>query len=102
MTSLIACPIRDSRLLGLEREKGSFQSRRSLSSFKKYVPLPRDDDGVVLAPFYARGFGLPLHPFIRGLLFFYELEIQNLHPNSFLHMACFIILCEAFLRIDPH
>jgi hypothetical protein len=66
------------------------------------VSLPRDDEVVVLAPFYERGFGLPLHPFVRGLLFFYGLEIQNLHPNSILHLACFITLCEAFLGVDPH
>lgn len=66
------------------------------------VPLPQDNEVVMLTPFYECGFGLPLHPFIRGLLFFYGLEIQNLHPNFILHMECFITLCEAFLRLDPH
>jgi hypothetical protein len=46
------------------------------------VSLPRDDEVVVLAPFYECLFGLPLHPFVRGLLFFYGIEIQNLHPKS--------------------
>lgn len=36
------------------------------------------------------------------MLFYYGLEIQNLHPNFVLHMACFITLCEAFMGIDPH
>lgn len=53
-------------------------------------------------PFYKRGFGFPLHPFVWGLLFSYGLEIHNLHPNSMLHMACFITLCKAFLGINPH
>ncbi|WVZ84997.1 hypothetical protein U9M48_031962 [Paspalum notatum var. saurae] len=66
------------------------------------APSPRGDKVVVLAPFYERGFGLPLHPFMRGLLFFYGLEIQHLNPNAILHMACFITLCEAFLGIEPH
>jgi hypothetical protein len=66
------------------------------------VSLPRDNKVMVLAPFYERGFGLPLYPFVRGLLFFYGLEVQNLHPNSILYMACFITLCAAFLGIDPH
>jgi hypothetical protein len=66
------------------------------------MPLPRDDEVVVLALFYKRGIGFPLHPFVQGLLFFYGLEIQNLYPNSVLHMACFITLCEAFMGIDPH
>jgi hypothetical protein len=104
MALFIACSIRDSRLLGLER-KGFLPikefSRRRLEK-EGDVPLPRDDEVVVLVPFYERGFVLPLHTFVWGLLFFYGLEIQNLHPNSVLHMACFVILCEAFLRIDPY
>ena len=66
------------------------------------LPDPRGNEIVVLAPFYERGFGLPLHPFVRGLLFFYGLEIQHLNPNAVLYMACFITLCEAFLGIAPH
>lgn len=66
------------------------------------MSLPQDDELVVLAPFYERVFGLPLHLFVWGLLFFYGLEIQNLHRNSVLHMVCFITLCEVFLGIDPH
>ena len=66
------------------------------------LPDPRGNEIVVLAPFYERGFGLPLQPFVRGLLFFYGLEIQHLNPNAVLHMACFITLCEAFLGIAPH
>jgi hypothetical protein len=37
------------------------------------VPCPQDEEVVVLVPFYERRFGLPLHPFMRGLLFFYKL-----------------------------
>jgi hypothetical protein len=35
------------------------------------VVHPRDDEVVVLASFYERGFGLPLQPFVRGLLHYY-------------------------------
>jgi hypothetical protein len=57
---------------------------------------------VVLASFYELGFRLPLHPFVWGLLFYYALELQNLHPNTVLHTSCFIPLCEAYLGMKPH
>lgn len=63
--------------------------------------MPRDGEVVVLAS-YERGFEVPLYPFVRGLLFYCRLEIQNIHPNSILHIACFIVLCEAYLGMEPH
>jgi hypothetical protein len=32
----------------------------------------------------------------------YGVQLHQLTPNSLLHIACFITLCEAFLGIDPH
>jgi hypothetical protein len=29
-------------------------------------------------------------------------QLHQLTPNSFLHIACFITLCESFLGIEPH
>jgi hypothetical protein len=29
-------------------------------------------------------------------------QLHQLTPNSILHIACFITLCESFLGIDPH
>jgi hypothetical protein len=29
-------------------------------------------------------------------------QLHQLTPNSLLHIACFITLCESFLGIDPH
>jgi hypothetical protein len=104
MASFLACLMQVSRLLGLER-KGFLPPKevsRWILEKEGDVSLPQDDELVVLAPFYECVFGLPLHLFVWGLLFFYELEIQNLHPNSVLHMVCFITLCEVFLGIDPH
>jgi hypothetical protein len=43
----------------------------------------------------------PLHPFVRGLLFYYGLELQNLNPNTVLYIVCFIRLCEAYLGMPP-
>jgi hypothetical protein len=34
--------------------------------------------------------------------FFYDVQLHQLLPNSILHIAYFITLCEAFLGINPH
>jgi hypothetical protein len=49
-----------------------------------------------------RGFSLPAHKFLCGLLFVYGVQLYQLTPNSILIIACFITLCEAFLGVDPH
>lgn len=61
-----------------------------------------DGEVVVLSSFHERDFGLPLYPVRAGLLFFYGLDIQNLHPNLVIHIACFITLCEAYLGMELH
>jgi hypothetical protein len=61
-----------------------------------------DGEVVVLSSFHERDFGLPCTSFVRGLLFFYGLDIQNLHPNLDIHIACFITLCEAYLGMELH
>jgi hypothetical protein len=45
---------------------------------------------------------LPAHEFLRELLFVYGVQLHQLTPNSILHIACFITLCESFLGVDPH
>lgn len=37
------------------------------------VPAPRADEWVCLQSFFPRGFSLPVHPFVHGLLFAYQL-----------------------------
>jgi len=63
---------------------------------------PRDSEIVVFEDFFKRGFGMPVHPFLQGLLLYYEIGICNLHPNSIFLVATFIHLCEAFVGIEPH
>ena len=48
------------------------------------------------------GFLLPTSSFVRGLLYFYGIELVNLNPNSILQISAFIHLCEAFLGVRPH
>ena len=54
------------------------------------------------AIFHERGFAVLAHRFLRGLLDYYQVELQHLIPNGVQHMAAFIALCEGFLGIDPH
>ena len=65
-------------------------------------PEPRAGEIVVFEDFFKRGFGLPGHPFLHGLLLYYEIGICNVQPNSILLVATFIHLCEAFIGIEPH
>ena len=66
------------------------------------VPAPHVNEQVCFQSFFLRGFSLPVHSFVRGLLFAYQLQLHDLTPNGILHIACFITLCECFLGIYPH
>ena len=57
---------------------------------------------VVFVAHFVRGLGFPLHPFVRGLMFYYGLDFHDLAPNFVLNISAFIVVCEAFLRIKPH
>jgi len=65
-------------------------------------PDPRAGEIVVFEYFFKRGFGIPVHPFLQGLLLYYEIGTCNLHPNSILLVSTFIHLCEAYVGIEPH
>ena len=49
-----------------------------------------------------RGLGFPIHPFLRGLLEFYGLQLHNFTPASILHIASYVALCELFLGCEAH
>src|SRR4051812_15891986 len=66
------------------------------------LPTPRPHERVVFLPHFLRGLGFPLHPFVRGLKFYYGLDFHDLAPNFILNISAFIVVCEAFLRIRPH
>jgi hypothetical protein len=34
--------------------------------------------------------------------FAYGIQLHDLNPNTIMHIACFIMLCECFLGIEPH
>ena len=65
-------------------------------------PAPPKGYVVSFAIFHERGFAVPVHRFLWGLLDYYQVELQHLTPNGVQHMAAFVALCEGFLGIDPH
>jgi hypothetical protein len=65
------------------------------------IPAPPAGFLVMFLSFLFRGLSLPAHEFLHGLLFVYSVQLHQLTPNSLLHIACFITICEAFLGIDP-
>ena len=82
---------------------------RPLSAFTEWL-LPGDEDKpsppegyvVSFALLHERGFAVPAHKFLRGLLDYYQVELQHLNPNGIQHIVAFIALCEGFLGISPH
>jgi hypothetical protein len=66
------------------------------------IPRPPAGFRVLFLAFVLRGFSFPLHPSLCGLLFAYGIQLHDLNPNTILHIACFIMLCECFLGIEPH
>ena len=66
------------------------------------IPCPGDGWRVIFLDFLVRGLSLPAHEFLRGLLFVYGVQLHQPTPNSILHIAVFVTLCECFLGIHPH
>ena len=66
------------------------------------IPTPRPHERVVFLPHFLRGLGFTLHPFVRGLMFYYGLDFHDLAPNFILNISAFIVICEAFLCIQAH
>ena len=60
-------------------------------------PNPSQGERVCFTSFLLRGVGFPIHPFLRGLLEHYGIQLHNLTPGSILHISCFVALCELFL-----
>ena len=103
------------RVSGWERSKFSKSDHRTLKKFgllasdgamqvpgDEAVPNPPEGFRVIFLDFLLRGLAVPVHEFLRGLLFVYGIQLYQLTPNSILHISIFITLCECFLGIHPH
>ena len=62
----------------------------------------RGDELVVFEDYFYRGFGVAIHPFLRGLIDYYEISLCNLGLNSILHVSIFIHFYGAYLGILPY
>ena len=85
--------------------KGGYLSKdiaHRLPEEGQLLPTPRPHERVVFLPHFLRRLGFPLHPFVRGLMFYYGLDFHGPAPNFILNMSAFIVVCEVFLRIQPH
>ena len=50
-------------------------------------PNPSPEERICLIPHLLRGIGFPIHPFLRGLLVLYGLQLHNLTLASILDIA---------------
>ena len=64
--------------------------------------MKKTSEIVLFKAFVERGLALPACDFLRGLLFFWGIQLHHLTPDLILHIAIFVQLCEAFLGIYPH
>ena len=72
------------------REKGllpPLEEMKTRAPGKDTVLVPCDGERVCFIDFVNRGFAFPLHPFIRGLLYVYGIQIHDLTPNGVLSLA---------------
>ena len=53
---------------------------------------PNKEESVCFIPFLLQGLGFPIHPFLRGLLEFYGIQLHNLTLGSILHISGFVVL----------
>ena len=56
------------------------------------IPTPRPHETVVFLTHFLRGLGFFLHPFVRGLMFYYGLDFHDLAPNFVLNISAFIVV----------
>jgi hypothetical protein len=92
----------DTDLKKAKREGFLSESTEIIFPRDEAIPSPPTGFWVMFLALLFCGLSLPAHEFLRGLLFVYGVQLHQLTPNSLLHIACFITLCEAFLGVDPH
>ena len=62
----------------------------------------RASEVVTITSSHRGGFGIPAHPFFRGLLYFYRVRLHDLTAYEIIHLAIFVALCERFLGVATH
>ena len=64
------------------REAGYLAKKIShrLLTVGQIVPTPKPHERVVFLPHFVCGLGFPLHPFIRGIMYYYGIDFPELPP----------------------
>ncbi|KAK1601754.1 hypothetical protein QYE76_017553 [Lolium multiflorum] len=89
--------------LNLMKKLGLMQKKDVLRfPSEESYPSPPIEYRVSFIDHLIRGLSTPIHDFVRGLLFVYGVQLHQLTPNSILHVAISITLCECFLGIPPN
>ena len=65
------------------------------------IPTPRTHERVVFLTHFLCGLGFPLHPFVRGLMFYYGLDFHDLAPNFILNISAFIVVWRPSSASSP-
>jgi hypothetical protein len=84
---------------GLLRPKAEVEWRDAAG---EQFPSEEVKEQIVFTSFFERGFNLPVGDFFRDLLYYYQLELVHLVPNSITVVSTFIHFYEAYLGISPH
>jgi hypothetical protein len=65
-------------------------------------PMPKENEAITFTHFHSFGFGVPAHPLLQWLLYYYGLHLHDLTPEGILHLSVFIMLCKGFLGVPTH
>ena len=93
----------DFHLHGLVKE-GLLQPREKMQWHRVIGDVPPREESqeiVTFLSFVLRGFAIPASDFFRGLLHYWGVQVHHLTPNSILHIAIFVHLCEATWGLRP-
>jgi hypothetical protein len=66
------------------------------------LPFLGLDEVVSFTDFHECGIVIPASDLLRGFLCEYEVQLQHLPRNKVSQLAGFVVVCEAFLGIDPN
>jgi hypothetical protein len=102
VTSWVPSEFEQANLAKAQKEGFLVGGDQAVFPSSERIPKPPSGYRVMFLSFLLRGLSLPAHEFLHGLLFVYCVQLHQLTPNSILHIAYFITLCESFLGIDPH
>ena len=92
----------DELLLNVVILKAADVIRWRVPSRTEVEPRPEENEVVSFSHFHSFGFGVPAHPLLWWLLYYYGVHLHDLTLEGILHLSVFIMLCEGFLGVPAH